>query len=152
MVEIECAQCVGPVTKGIKIAYKMNTLLAKQPLTPGSKKFTIPLLETGGWVIDPQNTLITSWKAPTKCQFIQVLSAISSINILGDWTQWYETVALDNIQFITNTKLASTADNQNAGMYYNMFVCVCYMFIILYTGTIIPLCAMAKPDASVCTC
>lgn len=53
---------------------------------------------------------------------IQVLSRLSSLDILGDWTTWYETMALDNVQ-ILNTK----------------------------TGQI-PVCAMSRPDASICTC
>lgn len=132
--ELECEQCVGPVTKGIKLAYKMGTLLATQKLSAnGATTFTIPLLETSGWLIDSQNTLVPSWRAPTQCEMIQVLSAISSINVLGDWTTWYETVALDNFKIVSNTKLAATKTNTNL-------------------GNVVPLCASARPDASVCTC
>jgi hypothetical protein len=34
---------------------------------------------------------------------IQVLSRLSAMRILGDWTAWYESVALDDVQF-ANTK------------------------------------------------
>jgi hypothetical protein len=72
------------------------------------------------WLQDSQSSLIANY-APTQCTFIQVLSSLSGLLILGDWTVWYETIALDNV-IISNTK--------------NM----------------IPLCAMSKPDASICTC
>lgn len=82
--------------------------------------FTIPLMEDKGWLKDPQNILI-AWKAPSKCDLIQVLSRLSSLRILGDWTNWYESVALDNVGLF-NVK-----------------------------GQL-PLCAMQRPDASVCKC
>lgn len=134
VVEMECAQCVGPVTRGIRLVFNMETLLAKQKLNPdstGTTTFSLPLTETGGWLIDPQNTLVTNWRQPTKCEFIQVLSAISSFNILGDWTQGIESVGIDNVVLAANTKPASS-ENQN--------------------GNVIPLCALKRPDASVCTC
>lgn len=40
-----------------------------------------------------------SWFKPSKCQFIEVLSGLSSVKILGDFTTWYESVALDTVQF-----------------------------------------------------
>jgi hypothetical protein len=134
VVQLECAQCVGPVTKGIKLVYTMSTLLAKQKLNMGSSStttFTIPLTETGGWQIDPQNTLTTTWRQPTKCEFIQVLSALTSFNVLGDWTLGVESVGLDNVALAANTNFASKGEQ---------------------SGNIVPLCALHRPDASVCTC
>lgn len=29
---------------------------------------------------------------------MQVLSRLSGLRILGDWTEWYETVAIDSVQ------------------------------------------------------
>lgn len=104
VVILECEECVGPVGKGITLGYTMATLF-KSPNgvfdgTP--KKISIQLTENGGWLKDPQNTL-KAWYKPSKCDVIQVLSRLSKIRILGDWTSWYETVAIDNIQ-ISNTK------------------------------------------------
>lgn len=134
VVQMECAQCVGPVTRGIKLVYRMSTLLAKQKLNAGSSStttFTIPLTETSGWLIDPQNTLTTTWRQPTKCEFIQVLSAMTSLNVLGDWTLGVESVGLDNVVVAANTNQASKGEQ---------------------SGNIVPLCALHRPDASVCTC
>lgn len=134
VVQMECTQCIGPVTKGIKLVYTMSTLLAKQKLNTGSSSttmFSIPLTETSGWQIDPQNTLITTWRQPTKCEFIQVLSAITSLNVLGDWTVGVESVGLDNVSIAANTNQASKGEQ---------------------SGNVVPLCALHRPDASVCTC
>jgi hypothetical protein len=80
----------------------------------------IELLETVNWLKDPQDSL-KQWSPPSRCEFIQVLSRLSGLRILGDITTWYETVALDNV-FLSNNK------------------------------NIVPVCAMGRPDASVCTC
>ena len=63
-----------------------------------TKTFSLPLTEDGGWLQDPENTL-TTWSAPSKCSFIEVLSNISRLKILGDHTSWYESVGLDNVSF-----------------------------------------------------
>lgn len=133
VVELECATCVGPVTRGIKLVYRLSTLLAKQKLNTGggaaATTFTIDLTETAGWVKDTQNTLLSDWSAPSQCDMLQVLSGLSSMNILGDWTAWYETTALDNVAIRGNTKYAAQHGDRT-----------------------VPLCGMVRPDASVCTC
>jgi len=117
VVELECASCQGPVGKGILLIMPMNSV-AKFDGSP--TVFKVSLFESAGWLKDPQNTL-KSWTAASKCDMIQTLSRLSAIRILGDWTSWYETVALDNV-LISNMKAQ------------------------------VPLCAMARPDASICTC
>lgn len=114
---LECASCDGPVSKGIRLAMPLSALPS---FTGSTSTFKVQLLETKGWVKDPQNTLL-SWSRPSQCDMIQVLSRLSSIRILGDWTTWYETVALDEV------------------LLYNL------------QGQI-PVCAMYRPDASVCLC
>lgn len=104
VVILECETCIGPVGLGITLGYTIGTL-AKSPngMFRGSPMtITIPLHETAGWVKDSQNVLMP-WTTPSKCDIIQVLSRLSKIRILGDWTSWYETVAIDNVQF-SNTK------------------------------------------------
>ena len=100
--ELDCAQCEGPVGAGIKLVFPLSAALATTPFKGEATTFTLPLTEGAGWLKDPQNTL-KKWEAPSKCDMIQVLSRLSSVHILGDWTTWYETVALDNVQFY-NTK------------------------------------------------
>lgn len=104
IVELECAECTGPIRKGIRLGYNMSALASSasglfrgEPL-----KITISLTESGGWVKDSQDILVP-WYRPSQCDIIQVLSRLSKIRILGDYTTWHETVALDNVQ-ITNTK------------------------------------------------
>eukprot|EP01041_Mallomonas_annulata_P000915 gene915-1777_t len=92
VIRLECASCVGPVGKGIVLAIPLKSVT---PFTGSSTMFKISLHESGGWLKDPQNTLL-NWIVPSKCDMIQVLSRLSAIRILGDWTPWYETVAMDN--------------------------------------------------------
>lgn len=119
--ELDCADCVGPVGSGITLVFPLSAAVASTPFKGEATTFTLNLHENAGWLKDPQNTLV-KWAAPSKCDMIQVLSRLSSVKILGDWTKWYETVALDNVQFY-NTKSGQ-----------------------------IPVCAMSRPDASVCSC
>ena len=117
LVELECSRC------GYKIGYPMPT----NPIKNNMASFKIELTETSIWQKVNQDTT-TPHKGPSKCEFIQVLSQLSGLRILGDLTRWTETVALDNVYIIGNTN-----NNNN-------------------NSPIIPLCAMSKPDASICTC
>lgn len=114
MVLLHCAECMGPVFKGITLGFPM------QSFDGSFKHFKLSLKEDGGWLMDSQNSL-KPWTKPTKCNMIQVLSRLTSIKVLGDWTTWYESIAMDNFQ-ISNTQSQ------------------------------LPVCAMSRPDASVCTC
>lgn len=113
---LECAACDGPVGSsggGITLGYSMAAL-AHSPngaFTGAPLRVSIPLkeqlglplgLQGGGWVKDPQNSLLP-WSPASQCDLIQVLSRLSKIRILGDWTSWYETVGLDDVR-ISNTK------------------------------------------------
>lgn len=99
LVELECEQCVGPIRKGIKLVFPIRASSTGRSFTGISSKFTISLTEGAGWLRDPQNSL-QKWTAPTKCEVIQVLSRLSSFRILGDWTSWHESVALDDVRFV----------------------------------------------------
>jgi len=124
VVLLECAECDGPVGKGITLGYPISALNASpNGAFDGSPlRVSIPLKEgtATGWVKDSQNSL-QAWGAASKCDLIQVLSRLSKVRVLGDWTPWHETVALDDVQ-LRNTK-----------------------------GQL-PICAMSRPDASICTC
>eukprot|EP01039_Chlorochromonas_danica_P003028 gene3028-3303_t len=100
VVILECSTCDGPVGKGITLGYNMATLFQSRNgrFTGQSQRITINLDENGGWLKDPQNTLLP-WTKPSQCDIIQVLSRLSNLQILGDWTTWYETVSLDDVQF-----------------------------------------------------
>jgi len=91
LVEIHCAEC--NTNRGVTIAFPVS---AATPFTGSTTSYSISLVESAGWIKDPKNTLL-EWPAPTQCEFIEVLSSISSIRILGDFTSWYESVALDQV-------------------------------------------------------
>ena len=102
LVVLECAECPGPKRKGVKLVFPISASSTATTFSGITTDFTISLLEEAGWLKDPQNSL-AKWEAPTKCDFIQVLSRLTAVRILGDWTTWYESVALDNVR-ILNTK------------------------------------------------
>lgn len=104
VIELHCETCDGPVGKGITLGYSIDQLRNSPNgiFTGAPKTITISLNEHGGWLKDSQNSLVP-WTKPSQCDMIQVLSRLSKIKILGDWTSWYETVAIDDVQ-IANTK------------------------------------------------
>jgi hypothetical protein len=105
VIVLECSSCTGPTGtsgSGIRLAFPANSLPLQTAFDGNATKFTIPLREDAGWLKDSQNTLV-AWSKPSKCDFIQVLSRLSALRILGDWTVWYESVALDEVM-ILNTK------------------------------------------------
>jgi hypothetical protein len=119
LVELECASCIGPVGKGILLAFPISGADVK--FDGKTAQFSIPLLEHKGWMKDTQSVLQKDWPAPSQCDMIQVLSRLSALRILGDHTSWYETVAIDDVALVNSASQ-------------------------------LPICAMARPDASVCEC
>ena len=106
LVELECSRC--GYNKGITLGYPMPA----NPIKNNMASFKIELTETANWQKITQDTTTTSQPShnvryertyPSKCEFIQVLSQLSGLRILGDLTQWTETVALDNV-YISNNK------------------------------------------------
>lgn len=116
LVKLFCQQC--QTNKGVTIAFPLSAT----SFDGSTKSFSLGMLETAGWKRDPENTL-EAWTTPTKCDFVEVLSGLTSVQILGDFTKWYESVSLDNVKF--KKAVASSA---------------------------IPFCAQGSPDASTCTC
>jgi len=120
MVEIHCQKC--RLDTGVTIAYPLSKTTG---FDGNTKKFAIVMTETSGWLKDPENTLL-KWTPPTKCEFIEILSGISSIKIMGDFTKWYESVSLDNVVW------RSAPDVRGRKQ--------------------LPPCAQNKPDGRKCTC
>ncbi len=100
---LECAACQGPVSLGVTLGFNMATLRKSSSgmFSGSTKRFSVPLVEVA-WRKDPQNSL-SAWSAATQCDLIQVLSRLSRVRILGDWTTLQESVALDDVRFV-NTK------------------------------------------------
>ena len=117
MIELECKDCVGPINPGIKIVFPIKKSSTGLKFSGHVSNFIISLSEDSGWVKDPQNSL-KSWLPPTKCDFIQVLSRLSSLRILGDWTTREEAIAIDDVK-ITNLKgiFFNNKENQNIYLY-----------------------------------
>lgn len=121
-VKLVCADCDGPVGKGITLCFPLGATASVQGKSVGGDAYVlqIPLLETAGWTKDPQNSL-KQWTPPSKCDIIEVLSRLSGVYILGDWTRWHESVGIDNV-------------------------------LIYNTVGQLPRCANSFPDASKCKC
>ena len=118
LVELECAACDS--NRGLTVAFPVSELA--KPFDGAPTAFSLPLLETAGWKKDPKNTLKTWW-APRRCEMVEVLAGLTAVRILGDFSRWYESVALDSVQFVNR-----------AG------------------ASLVPVCAQGAPDASKCSC
>ena len=117
-IELECATC--DVNAGVLLAFPVS---AAKKFDGSTTTFSIPLDETAGWRKDPKNSLF-AWPQPSQCDMIEVLSGLSGLRILGDLTDWYESIALDAVS------LKAPASGRSE----------------------VPTCAQGTPDASVCTC
>lgn len=119
LVEIYCASC--DLFKGATIAFP---LAEARKFGGRTTNYSLTMTESAGWVKDPQNTLF-EWTAPSRCSFIEVLSGITSVTILGDFTNWYESVSIDNVRWVAAA---------SKGRYQ------------------IPVCAQDTPDCRKCSC
>jgi hypothetical protein len=93
LITLECASCAGGA--GIRLGHFLTPEAASKTLDGKTKKITVPLLPSS-FLKDPKNSLLR-WQPITECDFVHVLSMLSQFTILGDWTIWYETVALDDV-------------------------------------------------------
>merc|ERR1712070_213904 len=109
LVVLECKTC--DMNKGVRLVYQMEANHAK--FDGRTTTFEIPMLETH-WLKDPKNVLL-DWSPPADCELIEVLSHLTSLNILGDHTRWYETVSLDDVSLEVAT---STTELPNTKCYF----------------------------------
>lgn len=89
LVVLECETCA--LNRGMRFVMKLSA----SAFTGSPKKFSLQLSEDK-WLKDPKNTLL-AWSKPTACEFVEMLHSLSSIKILGDFTKFYESVALDDV-------------------------------------------------------
>lgn len=106
LVELECAECDGVHRKGIKLVYRVSQW-SHSFLGP-AQNIRIHLFENAGWLKDSQDSLIP-WRKPSKCEMLMVLGRLSSVRILGDFTQGFETIALDDVR-ISNSNGTISVD------------------------------------------
>jgi hypothetical protein len=92
LVTIECATC--NFNAGVTLAMPLSKTFSYDGTTT---QFRLPLNELAGWIKDPKN-IVLPWTTPTQCEMVNVLSAISSLKILGDFTRGHESVALDTVR------------------------------------------------------
>ena len=95
-VMLDCATCSNGA--GITLGFPVESL----GFTGATKRFTVPLSEAS-WRKDPHNTLNTAWSAPTKCELVEVLSKLSAVRVLGDFTTGPESVSLDKVRLAAGT-------------------------------------------------
>ena len=103
IVELECSECDGPTMPGLTLGFPISAL--PYSFNGSTTTFTLSFEETFGWLKNPQNALL-QWSLPSQCDMINVLSGLTALRILGDWTSWYETIAMDNVM-IYNLKCMS---------------------------------------------
>lgn len=99
LLELYCADCAGPVSRGRTLFYPLSRLFV--PFTGPAQVISVPLIETAGWLLDPQDVLKTA-VAPAACEFMEVLGRLSAVRILGDFTLGDEMIALDDV-VVANT-------------------------------------------------
>lgn len=93
VVVLGCTSCAAG--KGIRLArFADSTAL---PLDGRTRRVSLPLTPAS-WKKDPKSTIL-AWTTPSDCELVEVLSGLTSIHILGDHTRWYESVALDDVDF-----------------------------------------------------
>ncbi len=86
--------------------------------------FTLDELPANGWFKDPKTNLISVWPSPNKCEFIQVLMGLSSIQIYADVTTGFEVIGLDAFTFQTGP----TGGGQGTLSW------IFFFFMILFSG------------------
>jgi hypothetical protein len=96
LVEIRCAKC--SLNHGETYGFPLQTT---EGFSGKTTSFSLRLNESAGWLKDPKSTEL-DWIVPTKCEIIEMLSGISSIRILGDFTTWYESISIDNVKFLVD--------------------------------------------------
>jgi len=90
VVTLSCASC--DVGRGVRLAYFADSLLPFDGIT---KRVSIRL-DPSQWKQDPRNT-VSEWGPTFACQLVEVLSGLTAIDVLGDHTRSFESVALDNV-------------------------------------------------------
>jgi hypothetical protein len=94
LVILECATC--KMNAGVRLVMQLSKTFSFDGSTT---QFVLPLNENAGWIVDPKNVIIDAWPIPTQCEFVEVLTKLSGVKILGDFTRGYESVALDTVTF-----------------------------------------------------
>jgi hypothetical protein len=150
LVELYCGAC--NVNRGVTLAFPVAAYASA--FTGAAQAFQLPLLESSGWVEDPKNTL-KAWRAPSQCTFIEVLSSLDSLLVLGDFTRWYRPRARSAIfaakplccqEGLISAQLPLLPRRAR----YESVALDAVELVNLKAQ--VPVCAQRAPDASECTC
>ena len=87
---------VGDFSKLNKNQNPLVRLISRDNLVAESKPNLIPFSNTNDFNV-PLIEEVFCIKAKTNCNLKKVLSNLKEIHILGDWTQGYEVIGLDNL-------------------------------------------------------
>lgn len=102
-VMLDCATCA--YGEGVTLGFPLEQF----GFTGTTVTLTVSLVESV-WRKDPHNTLNVDWVAPSKCELVEVLSKLSAIRILGDFTTGRESVSLDNVRIIAGSGKHNTCE------------------------------------------
>jgi hypothetical protein len=86
-VELLCSSCGS---KGYIFAQRVGAY------TGGSSAFTYTLSPDGGWLMDPHDSRVTEWSAPSKTEFLEMVRGLDGIRVYGDITTAFEAVGMDS--------------------------------------------------------
>lgn len=95
VIVLDCATCNSG--SGVRLARFADSTSI---VLDGKSKVVRIKLKEDEWLEDSKNTLV-AWGNPTQCEMVEVLSGLTGVKILGDHTTWYESVALDDVQFLS---------------------------------------------------
>ena len=119
VVRIECPSCrnegPGRTDRGIQLIYPMSALPSAFDGT--TTKIEIGLTESSGWLKDSENSNV-AWQAPSQNEFVQVLKRFGSLEILGDYTRYYESVILDRVRIEPGPPGSILPDDSHQFLHY----------------------------------
>lgn len=93
-ITIECSSC--NTGRGLRVVRFVDD---KFYWDGDERNIEVELLPTAGWMKDPLNTAGT-FRHATECEIGAVLTDVSRVAILGDFTRGGEGVALDNVKIV----------------------------------------------------
>lgn len=101
LVTLLCATCA--VGRGTRLAIFAGSGPSGVEFDGQTRQLRIAL-RPDAWLKDPKNTLIP-WTAVSECELVEVLSRLSGIEVLGDQTKGYESLAIDDVGLVRGSEV-----------------------------------------------
>ena len=113
LVLLSCATCTA--NSGITLGYFLAPAASEEQevensllhLAEGPTSFRVPL-RPSAWFQRPKSSLL-EWHPVTECDFVEVLSGITELRILGDLTLGRESVSIDDVAIVAGEGQVSLA-------------------------------------------